>query len=129
MAARAGASLIELLVAVTLLGVVLTSLAGLSFDAARRSIRVAGSGYMQGVVTQEVNRLTALPFNQLPAAGGCIAVTSGIFPHKRCVTVTDITSMQRQIQLIVTPAQQGVAPDTVTFVRYNPPSANPLFTP
>ncbi|MGH7129094.1 MAG: type IV pilus modification PilV family protein [Longimicrobiales bacterium] len=126
---REGTSLVELLVAMTLLGVVLTSLAGLTFDTARRSIVVAGNGYMQGVVTEQINRLEAIPFSQLPAAAGCMTVANGVFPHRRCITVTDVNSIHRLVRMIVQPGQLGLLPDTVDLVRWNPPAINPLFTP
>jgi len=126
---REGTSLVELLVAMTLLGLVMTSLAGLTFDTARRSVIVAGNGYMQGVVTEQVNRLAALPFASLPSAAGCTNVTTGVFPHRRCITVTDITNVRRNVQLIIQPAQPGLFPDTSNLVRWNPPATNPLFTP
>ena len=126
---REGTSLVELLVAMTLLGVVMTSLAGLTFDTARRSVIVAGNGYMQGVVTYETNRLAAMPFANLPTAAGCTTVTTGVFPHRRCITVADISNVRRDVQMIVLPTQRGLLPDTTRLVRWNPPMTNPLFTP
>lgn len=126
---REGTSLVELLVAMTLTGIVLTSLAGLTFDTARRSVVVAGNGYMQGLVTEQVNRLAAMPFANLPSAAGCVNVTTGVFPHRRCVTVTNVSNVRRNVQLIVQPTQRGLLPDTSNLVRWNPPATNPLFTP
>jgi Tfp pilus assembly protein PilV len=126
---REGTSLVELLVAMTLLGVVMTSLAGLTFDTARRSVIVAGNGYMQGVVTAQTNRLAAMQFANLPAAAGCTNVTTGVFPHRRCITVADISHIRRDIQMIILPSQRGLLPDTTKLVRWNPPVTNPLFTP
>jgi hypothetical protein len=126
---REGTSLVELLVAMTLLGVVMTSLAGLTFETARRSVIVAGNGFMQGVVTEQVNRLAALPFAQLPGAAGCVTVATGVFPHQRCITVTNVSNVRRDVRLIIQPTQPGLLPDTLDVVRWNPPTTNPLFTP
>lgn len=126
---REGTSLVELLVAMTLLGVVMTSLAGLTFDTARRSVIVAGNTYMQGVVTEQSNRLAAMPFANLPSAAGCVNVTTGVFPHRRCITVADISNVRRDVQMIILPSQRGLLPDTARLVRWSPPTTNPLFTP
>lgn len=126
--ARAGMSLVEIVVAMTLMSAVLIPLAGLTAFGANRSVRNAGGTYRQGILNQEVNRLTSLPFAALPGAVGCVTVAAGTFPHTRCVTVTTVTATRRQVQVIVTPAQPDLRPDTATFDRANPPTGNPLST-
>lgn len=123
---REGVSLVEVIIAMTLLGVVLTSLAGMTYQASRRSATVATESYRQGVLMEEVNRLTALPFTNLASAVGCRTVTGGAFPHQRCVSMTSISSTIRRLTVIVTPSQPGMRPDTVIFDRANAPAGNPL---
>jgi prepilin-type N-terminal cleavage/methylation domain-containing protein len=125
---RPGVSLVEVLVALTLMTVVLTALSGLTFRAARQTNQLSGGGYRQGVLVQETNRLTAEPFANLPALAGCVTEAGGVFPHTRCVTVTNLSSTRRRATIIVTPAQPGVRPDTVIVERTNPPVGNPLST-
>jgi prepilin-type N-terminal cleavage/methylation domain-containing protein len=125
---RSGVSLVEVLVAIVLMGTVLTSLAGLTFTAARQSVRVAGSTYRQAVIQQEANRVAALPFASLTGLSGCRTVSSGTFPHTVCITVTTVSAVRRQVQVVVTPSQPGVRPDTLRFERTNPPTSNPLST-
>ena len=124
---REGVSLVEVIVAMTLLGVALTSLAGLTFQAARRASTVAADSYRQGVLMQEVNRLAAVPFASL--ASGCTTVSTGTFPHTRCATVTTISSKMKSVRVVVTPTQANVLPDTVTFDRTKAPTGNPLSIP
>jgi prepilin-type N-terminal cleavage/methylation domain-containing protein len=126
MKAREGVTLVEVVVAMTLLAVALSSLAVATFSASSRSVKVAGSGYMNGIVTQELNRVASMPFANLAAAAGCMTVSSGVFPHQRCIFVTDLTGTEKQVRIIVTPAQRGVLPDTVIVRRSNPPAGNPL---
>lgn len=126
--ARAGISLVEIVVAMTLMSAVLIPVAGLTALGANRSVRNAGATYRQGILNQEVNRLTSLPFGTLPGAAGCVTVAAGTFPHTRCVAVTNVNGTLRQVRVIVTPAQPGVRPDTATFERANPPTGNPLST-
>ena len=126
---REGVSLVELLIAVMLIGVVVTSLGGMSFTAARQSVVLAADGYLRGVLTQEVNRLHAIPFPQLPSGSSCVSVTTGSFPHTRCLTITTVNVWTRSISVTVTPTQAGVKPATVSFTRYEPSSYNPLGWP
>jgi Tfp pilus assembly protein PilV len=129
---RAGLSLVELTVALTFLGVVLTSIAGLTVEAAQRAQALSGQSRRQAAVTEEVNRLTALPWASLAptsSTGICRTHNDPGFQHTRCVTVTAVTTFVRQVRLIVTPAQLGVRPDTVMFTRANPPTLNPLMMP
>src|SRR5690606_97821 len=126
--ARAGISLVEIVVAMTLMSAVLIPIAGITVMGANRSLRSAGATYRQGILNQEVNRPTASPVATLPSAAGCTTVATGTFPHTRCVTVTDVTGTLRRVRVVVTPAQPGVRPDSVTFERANPPTGNPLST-
>lgn len=126
MKVREGVTLVEVIVAMTLLAVALSSLAVATFSASQQSVRVAGSGYMNGIVTQEMNRLASMPFANLSASIGCTTVSSGTFPHQRCITVTDISGTEKQVRVVVTPSQRGVRPDTVIVRRSNPPTGNPL---
>lgn len=126
---QAGVSLIEVLVAMVLMSAILIPVAGMTALGANVSTRGAGGSYRQGVLNQQANRLATLPFANLPAAAGCTTVSTGTFPHVRCVTVTDVSSTLRRIQIVVTPTQPGVRPDTARFDRANPPTGNPLNTP
>lgn len=125
---REGVSLVEVLVAAMLMAAVLSSLAGLSFTAARQTMAAAGSSYRLGVIQQETNRIAAVPYTDLPGLVGCTTVSGGTFPHTRCTTLTNISTTRRMMQVIVTPAQPGVRPDTLQIERTNPPTASPLST-
>jgi hypothetical protein len=91
-------------------------------------VAAAGSSYRLGVIQQETNRVAAIPFTDLPGLVGCSTVSTGTFPHTRCTTITTISATRSQVQVIVTPAQPGVRPDTLTIERTNPPTASPLST-
>lgn len=123
---RDGVSLVELMVAIVVLAVMLTSVAGLTFEAARRSMVTTGDSYRQAAMLEEVNRLTAVPYHNLTVGTTCRAITKGVFPHTRCVSTTVSGLYSRQLTLIVTPTQPGVRPDTVVFTRARAPLTNPL---
>ena len=126
---REGVSLVELMVAITLLGVVLASVAGLSVESAQRAESLSGQSRRQAAMAEEINRLTAIPFTQLTTGTSCQTYNDPGFQHTRCATVTFINTMNRRLQVVVTPTQPGLLPDTVVFVRANPPTINPLQIP
>jgi prepilin-type N-terminal cleavage/methylation domain-containing protein len=126
LANRDGVTLVEMLVAMVILGVMLTSVAGMTFEAARRTIVTTGEGYRQAAMLEEVNRMTAEPYANLTAGTICRNVASGAFPHSRCVTTTTTGLYSMQLRVVIAPTQSGVAPDTVVFTRARAPVTNPL---
>lgn len=126
LASRPGVSLVETLVAITLMAVVLSGLGGMAFTASRQTVNLSASNLRQGILTQEVGRLTTWPFDNLTGTAGCTTVSTGRFPHTRCVTVTSVSSTRRTVRVIVTPSQAGVRPDTVTFERTRAPVGSVL---
>lgn len=123
---RNGLSLVELLVAMVFLAVMMTSVAGLTFEAARRSMVTTGDGYRQAAMMEEVNRLTAENYTAVAAGTTCRTINTGVFPHSRCVTVTSTGLYSKQVRVIIAPTQRGVLPDTVVFTRARAPLTNPL---
>lgn len=123
---RDGMSLVELLVAMVFLAVMMTSVAGLTFEAARRSIVTTGEGYRQAAMIEEVNRLTSVPYSNLAVGTICRAVSTGVFPHSRCVSVSSTGLYSKQLVVVVSPSQRGVRPDTLVFTRARAPLTNPL---
>jgi prepilin-type N-terminal cleavage/methylation domain-containing protein len=124
---RDGVTLIELLVAMVIFGVMMTSVAGLTFEAARSSMVTTGDNYRQAVMLEEVNKWTAEPYGNLTVGSVCRSVSTGVFPHTRCITTTSTGLYAKQLIIIVTPQQRGVRPDTVVFTRARAPVTNPLF--
>jgi prepilin-type N-terminal cleavage/methylation domain-containing protein len=123
---RDGVTLVEMLVAMVILGVMLTSVAGMTFEAARRTIVTTGEGYRQAAMLEEVNRMTAEPYANLAAGTACRNITAGVFPHSRCVTTSSTGLYSMVLRVVITPSQRGVPPDTVVFTRARAPVTNPL---
>jgi Tfp pilus assembly protein PilV len=62
---RDGFSLVEVVLAMVMLSIVLTSLAALSIIVSRNGVRNAGRAYETGLLTQEVDRAVAAPIESL----------------------------------------------------------------
>lgn len=116
-APRQGIALVEVIVAMVLLAVTVSALAPLMFSVSRSTMKVTGNAYRNGVLMHEVNRLIALPYNQLATGTNYYSVTSGSYPHTRVVTVTEPTEKLKIVEVVVTPVNPEHKPDTVRFER------------
>ena len=116
-----GFSLIEIMVAMTILVITLAGFAGLTAQYMRR-VRTLDSKVAQlALVAEQTQRLIVLPYDSLASRAGCTAVTGGTLAHTRCVTVTDVNSARKQVTMIITPTNTAIRPDTVSFHRVKPP--------
>lgn len=64
-ASRDGFALIEIMIALVILVVVMTSLVTVSVAASRQGRRIAGRSYETGLLTQEIDRAVAAPIESL----------------------------------------------------------------
>lgn len=116
-APRKGIGLIEVIVAMVILAITLTSLAPAMYSVSRSTIAVTGRAYRNGVLMQEVNRLVALPYDSLAVGTSGYTVTSGNYQHSRTITVTEPAANLKLVKVRITPLNVGFAPDSVSFNR------------
>lgn len=121
---EAGFTLIELMVAVTLLAVLLVGVAKLNFDLARRFYKISAGPARTGVIAQLVNQFAATPYDSLPAKAGTTTV-SGPMPYTRTITVDSLAVNMRRVRIIITPTNPVFQPDTEVLQRYKP-APNPF---
>jgi len=125
---REGFTLVEIVIAMMILSTILATIAGLTFKTARRSLDSQGMEQRQAFMMQDVNMLSAVPFDSLANFTGCTTITALPFPYTRCVTRTVLSPTITRMQIIITPAQANVwAPDTMWIDRTGTP-INPLNT-
>jgi prepilin-type N-terminal cleavage/methylation domain-containing protein len=125
---RAGFSLVELLVAVTLLSITLAGAARLSFVMARRSYPLVGVAARDAVIAQQINQFAALPFDSLTAKMGTTTVRRPPLPYTRTVRVENLAPRWRRVTLIIAPLNPLVSPDTAVIERAKP-DPNPFNKP
>ncbi len=132
--ARAGISLIEIVVACTLLAMALTALTGLGARMAARQRGVAYQEQKQATIYQEVNRTESMLYDSLTTYLVRDSVKSGanwyvwnyvIDPDSTSATGT---STYKKITLTVTPRIVGQTSQSVTIRRAKPPTYNALYT-
>ena len=114
---RAGFVLAEIIVAMVLLAIAVSSLAGMVWSISKSGIKTTGDAYRNGVIMHEVNRLEGLPYDSIPDGTFTYSVTSGSYPHSRVVTVAEPVVNLKTIRVVVTPTNSKFKPDTVKFTR------------
>jgi len=80
---RRGAALIEVMVAMSVLVLGLTGVAGMTVSAGRRASALTGTGGRTAVQIQVVDQLMVLPYTQLASKAGCTTVSTMPYPHTR----------------------------------------------
>ncbi len=124
--AEHGISLLEVLVAIVVLGIALGSLGTLTFATARESVGVSQASHQAAALTREAGRLAVVPFDSLPMEAGCRKIDVSPFPHERCIAIDEATLTLRRVTLIIIPASPHNGPDTTTIERTRPRAGNPF---
>ena len=136
--ARSGISLIEVVVACTLLAVTLTALTGLAARMAARTRNVGVVEQRTATYFQEINRVESMPYDSLATGRFLVtdSVKSGNSYYAWTYTVGAETanlnpagtSVYRDITLTVTPRVAGASAVTGVIRRAKPPSTNAFNT-
>jgi hypothetical protein len=127
--ARKGIALVEVIVAMVLLAVAVSSLAALVGSVSKSGIKTTGNAYRNGVLMQEVNRLEGIPYDSIPVGTTSFSVSTGTYPHTRVITVAE-PAVQRvkTVQIVITPVNSNYKPDTVAFTRTKAKTSKVLCT-
>jgi prepilin-type N-terminal cleavage/methylation domain-containing protein len=122
---RRGSTLLEVMIALTIVAVAVVSVTRLALVSARREITIAAWERSTSALVQASDWLDALPFDSLPGKAGCRNVPLPSFSYNRCITVTDVGSVRR-IRVVVSPQGTRARPDTMTFTRARSVPPSPL---
>ncbi len=127
-AGEAGVSLVEIMLALSILSVVLMGLGGLMFQAARHTRQSAAVAYRSSAVTTAEAWSRAIPWDSAPGAIGCTdSLTVGRLLYQQCVELPVNTSRYQQLRVIISPIGNLVAkPDTVVVDRNRSRSPSPF---
>jgi prepilin-type N-terminal cleavage/methylation domain-containing protein len=124
-----GFTLVEIVVALTLLSLILVGIAQMTLVLSRRTRGVSAAAARSAIITEQINRFAAIPWAELPAPGSTVSTTvsSSPLPHTRTVIVEGVSSMLRRVTIIITPLNTAYRPDTIVLRRMRP-AAGPLQT-
>ncbi len=125
-----GVSLIEIMIALSILSVVLLALGGLMFEVARHTRRSTAVSYRSAALESAASWVQALPWDSLPSATGCTdSLTAGAFMYTRCLELVSTSPTSRLTRVIVSPMGALQAPpDTVVVERTKAKAPSPFAT-
>lgn len=127
---RRGVSLIEIIVAMTLLAFVIGSLSVLSAKSARRGPQLDMSAARNFVVIQQANRFSVLPYDSISSYAPRIdTVITGRYKYIRRVTYVQSTtgSEYKTVTVLLLPVSDTTRRDSLVFVRAKTYARSPLF--
>jgi prepilin-type N-terminal cleavage/methylation domain-containing protein len=126
---RAGFALVEIIVAMVLLAVAVSSLAALMYSVSQNGMIATGNAYRNGVLMQEVNRLEGIPYDSIPNATVVTTQSTGAYPHQRTVVVSEpVANTIKTIKIIIKPTNTKYKPDSVSFTRTKARTSKALCT-
>ena len=119
--------MVEVVVALVLMAVILTMLAGLTYSTARQAIVADNTMAGQAVALQTINRFATMPYGNIAAAAtpACDSVGTANREFETCISLS-AGSGTTIIQVTTTPLQHNLPPTTLQIVRSAPPANNPL---
>jgi prepilin-type N-terminal cleavage/methylation domain-containing protein len=124
-----GFTLVEVMISMTLLSLGSLALGTLLIRAARQASAASAGAYQTAMVSGEVSRLGATPFNLLITGTACVPITEP-FPGSRCTTINNISPKVKQVTVVVTPSGNPLLqPITSSFTRAISGNGTPLKTP
>jgi hypothetical protein len=115
---RKGFVIVEIIVAMVLLAIAISSLAALLYTISQSGMVATGNAYRNGVLMSAVNSFEGLPYDSIAVGSQSSSVATGPYPNTRYVTVTEpVVGVVKNIKVIIAPANPKYKPDTVTFIR------------
>jgi prepilin-type N-terminal cleavage/methylation domain-containing protein len=127
--ARKGFVLVEVIVAMVLLAVAVTSLAAMMYSVSQSGQKATGNAYRNGVLMQEVNRLEGIPYDSVTVGTTSASVSTGVYAHTRTVTISEpVANVVKSVKIVITPTNSLYKPDTVSFTRTKARSSRVLCT-
>ena len=126
--ARRGMSLIEIMFAMVILGIVLVTIAKLALDAAvaGRSNNLVAT--RTAVLQQQAARLGAIPYTTLAGlTSSTTTITVGGTSYSRQITLTPSSNTKYiKVKVVIAPTATPSAADSLVFTRANAVGGSPL---
>jgi prepilin-type N-terminal cleavage/methylation domain-containing protein len=122
-----GFTLVEILIALTILSITLGGFAAMTATYVRNVTRMNARVTLAGLVGEQSQRLGVMPFDSLAAHAGCQTFSNSALPHTRCIVISAVNGNRKRVTIIFTPANSLLKPDTVWFQRARK-AGNPLCT-
>jgi prepilin-type N-terminal cleavage/methylation domain-containing protein len=122
--ARTGFSLIEVMVAMTMLSLVMLQLAKVTMSLAAKNRTSDMVAKRSASLQLEANKFGAVPYARLASwSTANMTVARGNFSYTRRLTITAVSSTQYSIKILVIPTADSTKKDSVMLDRTKPPSS------
>jgi prepilin-type N-terminal cleavage/methylation domain-containing protein len=124
-----GFSLVEVIVAMSLLAIVMILLASMSLAVGRRGYANDLTTKRNLALAQQAGRISAMPFaNVALLTSGTTSMLIGDFSFNRRLTVTAPSANRYTIKVVILPIASEFRADSITIDRTRPASGTPLCT-
>lgn len=125
MKSRRGISLIEVMVAMTLLGMMATVHTVVTMRFAVRN-RIAAAGVNRAAaMSAAVDLYSTMPYTALASNTGCTTLTvPALYQHQRCVTITSLSTTIVRVQISIVPTNTAFQTEVRSVDRAAPPSGS-----
>lgn len=129
MTGRRGFSLVELIVAMAIFGIVMVMLGSLSLTVTRRGRANELITKRNLALAQQAGRIEAMPFKDVATiSNGTTQLLVGDFTFNRRFAVTQPATNRYTITIVVEPLTDEFKADSVTIDKTRPASGMPLCT-
>lgn len=123
---RRGFSLIEIMIAMTMLGIVLVTIAKLSLSVASAGQSNSLVANRSAALEQQAARLGAIPYTTLQTMSSkADTITIGSIAYTRAITLTPATN-RIAVKIVLAPTSNTAATDSLLFTRANAAGGSPL---
>lgn len=128
---RRGFSLIEIMTAMTMLAIVLSSLAFLAGQASLRARQVSRNTFRTGLMSELTDRFQAMPFDTLDVYDVTDTVAAGGQRFRRATTVVIVegSPIKKRITIQLSPVGNDADVQSAVLYRSRPSTENVLYTP
>ncbi len=124
---KRGVSLIEIMLALTILATALLAMGGLMLAVAQHTKQATAAGYRSAAATSAVAWVQGIPWDSLDAWASCSSDTMGVFRYDRCLTVLTLSpKLKRATVAIQATGALSIRPDTIVVDRNKPRLLSPL---
>jgi len=122
-----GVSLIEIMVAMTILSVVLIGLGKLMYHAAQQTQESAVATFSTAAGQRAASYMNGIAWDSISGAAGCTSDSSGQMTYTQCISVTAPSTRTKAITVVITPTGNLTTdPDTIQIFRQRPRAASPF---
>jgi hypothetical protein len=123
---RGGTTLLEIVVAIVILGIAGTGIAGMAFHAGKSSMEVRAVSRRDAALASVTEQVGNVAYESLFAYAGCNDRGSADFAYLSCVRVEQETENLRVVTVLIDPEDERVASASNVLMRARTPPASPF---